>query len=149
MAMIHESVQVDVPLSTAYNQWTQFESFPQFLKSVQNVHQIDDSHVHWKAKIWGKDMEWDSEITRQIPDKLIEWRTLSGGPDNGGFVEFRPVNSGKTEISVHISYVPEGAAAKVGNALGIAEHRVHNELENYKSFLEQRGHETGAWRGTI
>lgn len=149
MAMIHESVRVNVPVSTAYNQWTQFESFPQFIKSLQDVRQIDDKHVHWKAQIWGKDMEWESEITHQVPDQIIEWRTLSGGPDNGGYVEFRPVDSNLTEVNVHIDYEPQGAAAKIGNALGIAEHRVHSELEHYKSFLEQRGHETGAWRGSI
>lgn len=149
MSMIHESIQVNVPIRTAYNQWTQFEDFPRFIQSLQGVRQLDDTHVHWKAEIWGKDMEWDAEITRQIPDKLIEWKTVSGEPDNGGFVEFRPLDSDKTEVNLHIAFEPSGVAAKIGNALGIAAHRVHSELEHYKSFLEQRGSATGAWRGEV
>lgn len=148
MATINESVQVNVPVRTAYNQWTQFEDFPDIMEGVQEVRQIGDRHVHWHAKVWGKDLEWDAEITRQIPDKLIEWRSVSG-PDNGGFVEFRPLGAGQTEISVHIEYDPQGAAESVGSALGIAKNRVHHDLEHLKEFLEQRGVETGAWRGSI
>ena len=148
MATINESIEVNVPVRTAYNQWTQFEDFPRIMNGVREVRQLDDRHLHWSAQVWGKDLEWDSEITRQIPDKLIEWRSISG-PDNGGFVEFRPVAGNKTEISLHIDYEPRGVTENVGAALGVAKSRVHNDLEKLKDFLEERGVETGAWRGSI
>jgi len=149
MAMIHESVQVKVPVRAAYDQWTQFEEFPKIMHGVREAHQLDETHVRWRAEIWGKDMEWESQITRQIPDKLIEWTTTAGGPDNGGFVEFRPLGNDQTEVNVHVNYEPRGVAATIGNALGVASRTVHSELERYKEFIEKRGKPTGAWRGEV
>lgn len=148
MATINESIDISVPLRTAYNQWTQFEDFPEFMENIEDVQQLDDKRVHWRARVWGKELEWDSEITRQVPDKLIEWRSIDG-PDNGGFVEFREVAPNQTRVTVHIDYDPRGVTENVGSALGVAKHRVQEELENLKEFLEHRGTETGAWRGSI
>lgn len=148
MRTIDDSVNVQVPVRTAYNQWTQFEDFPHFMKGVQEVRQLDDKRLRWRAEVWGKDLEWDSEITKQIPDRMIAWRSISG-PDNGGFVEFTPISPTETKVNVHIEYEPEGLMENVGAAVGAASSRVHTELERYKDFLEKRGGETGAWRGEI
>ena len=148
MASIDDSVQVNVPVSSAYNQWTQFEDFSRFMKGVHEVKQLDDTHLHWRAEVMGKDVEWDSEITRQIPDRAIEWRTTAGLP-NAGRVEFAPLADGHTEVKVHIDYEPRGALENLGSATGVASARVHTALERFKSFLEERGRETGAWRGEV
>jgi len=126
MERIEKSIEVRCPVRAAYNQWTQFEEFPRFMAGVKEVKQLDDTHTHWRAEIWGKDMEWESQITRQIPDKLIEWTTTAGGPDNGGFVEFRPLGNDQTEVNVHGNYEPRGVAATIANALGVASRTVHS-----------------------
>lgn len=148
MRTIDDSVQVNVPIRTAYNQWTQFEDFPRFMQGVHEVRQLDAKRLHWRAEVWGKDIEWDSEITKQVPDRMIAWRSVSG-PEHGGFVEFTPVSATETRVNVHIEYEPEGLVENVGAAVGAASSRVHNDLEHYKDFLEKRGSATGAWRGEI
>ncbi len=148
MSTINDSIRVNVPVQAAYNQWTQFEDFPRFMSGVQEVKQLDDTHVHWHAELWGKDMEWDSEITKQVPDRLIEWRSVSG-PIHAGHVEFKPVSASQTEVAVRIDYEPEGVVENVGSAVGAASSYLHSGLQHYKEFLESRGRETGAWRGSV
>ena len=148
MATIEKSINVDVPLSTAYNQWTQFEEFPKFMEGVEEVKQLDDGHLHWRAKIAGKEKEWDAEITRQQPDEVIEWHSTSGAP-NAGCVMFRPIDQNKTCITLRMDYEPETAGEKVGSAVGVVSSRVEGDLERFKEYVESRGHETGAWRGEL
>ncbi len=148
MKTIHETIDVNVPLTTAYNQWTQFEDFPQIMDDVREVKQLDDTHLHWRAEVMGKDIEWDSEITEQVPDRKIAWRSV-GGPEHAGAVEFEPVGADKTRILLHIDYEPEDMMEKAGDLLGTASRRAHDELEKFKAFIERRGHETGAWRGSV
>jgi uncharacterized membrane protein len=148
MNTINESIDVNVPVSTAYNQWTQFEDFPKIMDDVQEVKQLDDTHVHWRAEVMGKDVEWDSEITEQVPDRIIAWRSV-GGPEHAGAVEFEPVGSDKTRIRLRIDYEAKGMLEKAGDLMGTVTRRTRDELEHFKEFIERRGHETGAWRGAV
>jgi uncharacterized membrane protein len=148
MATIERSIEVNVPLRTAYNQWTQFEEFPAFMDGVKEVHQVDDSHLHWIAEIGGQRREWDAVITEQHPDTTISWRSESGqGP--AGRVTFYDVEPDRTKVDLQMEYEPEGFVQTAGDALGFAERRVEGDLERFKEFIENRGGETGAWRGTI
>jgi uncharacterized membrane protein len=148
MATQEKSIEVDVPVSTAYNQWTQFEDFPQFMEGVKEVRQLDDTHVHWHAEIAGKDKEWDAEITEQIPDQRIAWRSTSGAP-NSGVVTFEKISDNKTRITLRMDYEPEDVVDKVGDAVGMLSRRIEGDLQRFKEFVESRGRETGAWRGTV
>ena len=148
MHSIEKSIEVDVPLRHVYNQWTQFEEFPHFMEGVQEVRQLDDKRLHWKAEIAGKTKEWDAEIFEQIPDARIAWRSM-GGAQNSGMVNFRAVDDQRTEVCLKLNYEPEGATEKMGDALGFVAHRVQGDLERFKKFIEARGAETGAWRGEI
>jgi uncharacterized membrane protein len=145
---IEKDIEVNAPLHTVYNQWTQFEEFPAFMDGVKEVRQIDDTHLHWCAKVGGKEVEWDSEITEQVPDQRVAWRSTSGKL-NAGTVKFEPVGDGKTRVCLTMEYDPEGPVENVGSAIGVPGHRVKKDLENFKEFIEKRGAETGAWRGEV
>jgi uncharacterized membrane protein len=145
---IVETIEVNVPVRTAYNQWTQFEAFPQFMASVHEIRQQDDKHLHWKANVAGEEKEWDVEITEQIPDKRIAWRSTSGVP-NGGAVTFHRISDGVTRITLQMDYQPEGALETLGDALGAVRMEARGNLQRFKEMLETRGKETGAWRGSI
>ncbi|WP_460844082.1 SRPBCC family protein [Noviherbaspirillum agri] len=145
---IEESIEVDVPISTAYNQWTQFEDFPKFMDSVHEVHQLDDKRLHWKASVAGKEKEWDAEITEQLPDERIAWRSL-GGVRNGGVVTFHKIAENKTRIMLQMDYDPQSVDEKIGDALGFVKMQTKSNLSRFKQLVESRGTETGAWRGTI
>ncbi|EGD42949.1 SRPBCC family protein [Nocardioides sp. WG-D5] len=149
MSTIEKSVQVGVPISTAYDQWTQFESFPQFMEGVESVRQLDDKHLHWKAEIGGVTREWDAEIVDQVPDDRITWRAVEG-TKNQGTVSFTedPMNR-STKVTLHLEYEPEGAVEKTGDVLKIVDMRAKGDLERFKDFIEHRGTETGAWRGEV
>jgi len=148
LSFAQDSVEVDVPISTAYNQWTQFESFPRFMQDVEEVRQIDDTHLHWRARIAGKPVEWDSEITTQIPDRRISWRSTSG-PPNSGAVSFDRLTENRTRITLRMSYRAPGVAEKVGDALGAVRMELTGNLHRFADFIQSRQHETGAWRGTV
>ena len=148
MERIEKSIEVERPVRTVYNQWTQFEDFPRFMKGVKKVSQLDDQRLHWEAEIAGKDKEWYARITDQIPDHLIAWQS-EGGEYNSGTVTFAPINSNRTRINLQVTYDPEGFVEKIGDALGVVSSRVENDLERFKDFIENRGQETGGWRGTI
>ena len=148
MARIEKDIEVNAPLRSVYNQWTQFEEFPAFMDGVREVRQIDDTHLHWCAQIAGKDVEWDSEITEQVPDQRVAWRSTSGKL-NAGTVEFEPVGDGKTRVCLTMEYDPEGPVENVGDAVGVTSRRVSKDLRKFKQFIEKRGAETGAWRGEV
>jgi uncharacterized membrane protein len=148
MSTIVESIDVQVPVRTAYNQWTQFEEFPQFMDGVERVDQVDDTRLHWVAKVGGKTKEWDAKITEQTPDQRVAW-TATAGAENAGVVTFHRIDDNQTRVTVQMDLDPEGAVENVGDALGIPERRVKADLERFKEFIESRGRETGEWRGTI
>jgi uncharacterized membrane protein len=148
MSVIIKSIEVNVPVKTAYNQWTQFEEFPKFMEGVEQVKQIDDKRIHWKANIGGKTEEWDAEITEQIPDQRVAW-TSKGGAMNAGLVTFSPLADAKSKLTLEMEYVPNGAVEKTGDALGLITQRIEGDLNRFKDFIESRGRETGAWRGTV
>jgi len=149
MANVQKSITVDVPLHSVYNQWTQFESFPQFMDGVKEVRQHGNTQLHWKAQIAGKTEEWDAEITEQIPDRKIAWRSTSGAP-NAGIVTFNPVSDTATEVNLQLEAQPQSVTEKVGDALGALDRQVKTDLEKFKRYIEERGgQETGAWRGEV
>ena len=148
MDSIEKSITVDVPVRTAYNQWTQFESFPSFMEGVEEVRQLTDKRLHWRAQIAGKTEEWDAEITEQTPDQRVSWRSTSGA-HNAGAVSFQSMGANQTQVTLRLEYKPEGLIEKAGSALGLVDGRVSGDLERFKKFIESRGAETGAWRGEI
>jgi uncharacterized membrane protein len=148
LSFVQEAIDVDVPIRTAYDQWTQFEEFPRFMRDVKEVRQIDDTHLHWRAEIAGKDVEWDAEITTQIPDRRISWRSTSG-PANSGAVTFDRVTDNRTRITLRMSYRAPGIAEKVGDALGAVRMELSGNLHRFADFIQSRQRETGAWRGTV
>jgi uncharacterized membrane protein len=148
MARVEESIDVNVPVSTAYNQWTQFEEFPSFMDGVKSVKQIDDTRLHWVADIGGNTEEWDAEIVEQQPDRKISWRALDGH-SNSGTVLFEPLGDNQTRINLVMEHETEGLTEALGSALGGDSRKVKDDLERFKEFVESRGTETGAWRGEV
>ena len=148
MERIEKSVEVDCPVRTVYNQWTQFEDFPNFMAGVKEVRQIDDTHLHWNAEVWGKNEEWDAEITEQTPDERISWRSV-GGSQNAGTVRFEPLGPDRTRVRLVMAYEPDGAVESAGSKLGLMESQVQDSVDDFKKFIESRRQETGAWRGEV
>ena len=148
MAEIVETIDVAVPVQTAYNQWTQFEEFPRFMEGVERVEQVDDTHLHWAAEVAGHREEWDAVITEQHPDERVAWKAMAG-KGNAGVVTFHRLNDDETRVTVQIDWQPEGVAENVGTALGMDDRQVARDLERFKGLIEERGQETGAWRGSV
>jgi uncharacterized membrane protein len=148
MTAIEKGIDIDVPVRTAYNQWTQFEDFPTFMEGVKEVRQIDEKHLLWRAEVMGKDVEWTADITQQIPDERITWRSTSGAK-NAGSIAFSPIDANKTHITLRLEFEPHGTAETAGSALGLVSARVEGDLKRFKKFIEERGRETGEWRGEI
>ncbi len=148
MARFEKDIVVDVPVTVAYDQWTQFESFPEFMEGVKEVVQLDEKRLRWLAEIAGKDEEWEAEITDQVPDRHIAWRSVTGAM-NAGSVMFQPAGDGQAKVTLVLTYDPRDTTEKVGDALGFLERRVSGDLERFKKFIESRGAPTGAWRGEI
>lgn len=148
MSTVQKSIEVDVPVRTAYDQWTQFESFPQFMEGVEDVQQVSETRTHWVTKVGGTTREFDAEITEQVPDRRIVWRAVDG-PDQGGVVMFEPADSGGTKVMVEMDFSPDGVTEKAGDMLGVVDRRVKGDLDRFKEFIEGRGVETGAWRGEV
>ena len=148
METIEKTIEVEAPVSKVYNQWTQFEEFPQFMEGVKEVRQLDDKHLHWVAKIAGKEKQWDAEILEQVPDQRIAWRSTTGAA-NSGIVHFRPKDHDHTLVTLQINYEPEGTTENVGDALGMISHRVTGDLKRFRDFIQHRATETGSWRGEI
>ena len=148
MASVHESVTVDVPVETAYNQWTQFEEFPKFMEGVKSVMQLDDTHLRWTAEIGGEEHTWEAEISEQMPNRAISWRARDG-KYNSGKVTFDPLSGDQTRIDVELTYDAESWKESAGSALGFDSRQVESDLERFKEFIESRAVETGAWRGEV
>ena len=148
MSQIEQSVEVNVPVSTAYNQWTQFEQFPRFMDTIEEVRQLDDTHLHWVAEINGKRHEWDAEITEQRPDQVIAWRAVDGH-ENSGRVVFERIDDRTTKATVEMEHETEGMVEALGSAIGSDSRQVKKDLERFKDLVEARGAETGGWRGEV
>ena len=148
MSTVEESIDVNVPVRTAYNQWTQFEEFPRFMEGVEEIRQIDDTHVHWRTKIAGVEREFDTEITEQHPDERVAWRATQG-TQHAGVVTFHHVDDGTTRIMLQMDTEPEGVVEQAGDKLGVLKRRVKGDLGRFKEMIESRGAETGGWRGEV
>lgn len=148
MSSVMKSTEVNLPVSVIYNQWTQFEEFPHFMDGVEEVQQIDDRNLHWKAKIGGTTEEWNAEISEQIPDKRIAWHSTSGAK-NAGVVTFHRIADDRSRVTLQLDYEPATWSETLGELLGFLERRVESDLESFKKFIEGRQHETGAWRGQV
>ncbi len=149
MTQIIETIDVGVPVSTAYNQWTQFEQFPEFLDHVESIHQTDDTHTTWKVKIGGQERTFDADITEQHPDERVAWNSTGGEVDHAGVVTFHKLDDTDTRVTVQLDWEPEGVLEKLGSATGIPSHAVKDELENFKQYIEKKGTADGAWRGDV
>jgi uncharacterized membrane protein len=148
MSTIEKSIDVEVPVGTAYNQWTQFEEFPQFMEGVEAVRQLDNQRLHWRANVGGKVEEWDAVITEQHPDERIAWKNTTGA-SNAGVVTFHRLSDTTTRVMLQLEYDPQGVVENLGDMLGVVSRRVAGDLERFKAFIEARGQETGAWRGEV
>jgi uncharacterized membrane protein len=148
LTSVVETVDVSVDVPTAYNQWTQFESFPQFMEGVEEVRQLDATHTHWVTKVGGATREFDATITEQHPDERIAWRSESG-PEHAGVVTFHRLGPAMTRITAQMEIDPGNLAEKVADKSGLIERRVKGDLDRFKQFIESRGRETGAWRGDV
>ncbi len=148
MPSIEKSVEVDVPVSTAYNQWTQFEEFPSFMNGVEAVKQLDETHLHWVASIGGHREDWDAEITEQIPDERVAWKATSG-KGNAGVVTFHKLDDNRTKVMLQLDWESEGMVEALGAMLGRDDRAVKGDLERFKELIEKQGSESGAWRGEV
>ena len=148
MERIQKSIDVDRPLHQVYNQWTQFEEFPRFMEGVKEVKQFDDTRLHWVAEIAGKEKQWTAKTIEQIPDHRIAWESESG-EYTSGVVSFQALGPDRTRVTLEISYDPKGFIENAGDTIGVVSRRIENDPEHFKEFIENRGQETGAWRGTI
>jgi uncharacterized membrane protein len=148
VANIEKQIEVEVPVSTAYNQWTQFEEFPKFMEGVLEVQQLGPEQLYWRAEAGGKEKEWYARIVTQMPDEMISWYSENGAT-TGGEVRFTPLEENRTRIDLNMTYEPEDIVESVGDKLGFLGRRVEGDLQRFKDFIENRGVETGAWRGKI
>jgi uncharacterized membrane protein len=148
VSTITQWVEVDVPVRTAYNQWTQFESFPEFMEGVEEVRQLDDTHTHWVTRVGGVTREFDATITEQLPDERVAWSTANG-PDHAGVITFHRIGDSTTRVTAQMEIDPEGFVENVADKLGVLDLRVRGDMQRFKNFIEKRGQETGAWRGEV
>ena len=150
MPKVQDSIEVQVPVQQAYNQWTQFEEFPAFMDGIQSVEQLDETHVQWVAEIGGESRQWTAEITEQQPDEKIAWRTIDGEVKNDGVVTFERVGANQTRVNVEMDVEGESTSENLaGNLLGLVKAQVHGDLKRFKDLIETRDEETGAWRGEV
>jgi uncharacterized membrane protein len=149
MAQVIEAIDVDVPVNTAYNQWTQFETFPHFLSMVQSITQIDDETMHWVVKIAGQEREFDAKVTEQLPDERVAWTSIGGDDKHAGVVTFHKLSDTTSRVTVQLDWEPQDALEKAGEVLGFDDRAIKTDMKNFKEFIEKRGAETGAWRGEI
>jgi uncharacterized membrane protein len=145
---VDAAVDVGVPVTVAYNQWTQFEEFPQFMEGVDEVKQLDDTLLHWAATIAGRRAEWDAQIIEQEPDRRITWESVDGKRTRGT-VTFETKGPERSRVRLHMSYQPDGVAEQVGSAMGLDSRRIHGDLARFRELVEGRQSATGAWRGEV
>jgi uncharacterized membrane protein len=148
MSTVTKSVDVNVPIRAAYDQWTQFEEFPRFMEGVKEVRQLDDTHLHWKAEIAGVTKEWDAEITEQHPDERVAWKSTSGAP-NAGVVTFHRLDDDHTRVTLQLDVEPDGPIETVGDWAGVLDRQVEEDLDRFSKHITGRGEPTGAWRGNV
>ena len=148
MSDVIETVEVEVPVRTAYNQWTQFEEFPRFMEGVEEIRQVSDTLTHWKIKIGGVEREFDAEITEQHPDERVAWHSV-GGTDHAGVVTFHRLGDSLTRVTLQLDTTPEGVVETLGDKLGLVKHRAKGDMERFKEYIESRGAETGAYREDV
>lgn len=148
MSQVEESIEVEVPVSTAYNQWTQFEEFPKFMDTVDEIRQLDETRLHWVVSAGGRREEFDAVITEQIPDTRIAWKSTDG-PKHAGVVDFHKLSDDKTQVMVIMDTEAEGLVEKAADAVGLVKRQVRGDLERFKKMIESRGEESGAWRGEV
>ncbi|HEY7463245.1 MAG TPA: SRPBCC family protein [Candidatus Limnocylindria bacterium] len=148
MSTVTKSIDVNVPIRTAYDQWTQFEEFPRFMEGVKSVRQLDDTHLHWVAEVAGQEKEWDAEISEQHPDERIAWHSTSGAR-NAGVVTFHRLDDDSTRVTVQMDVEPDGVVESIGDWAGLFDGRVQGDLERFRDFIQGRGEPTGAWRGNV
>jgi len=148
MTSVTKSIDVHVPISTAYNQWTQFETFPSFMGGVDQVEQLDEKRLHWKTSVGGQKREFDAEITEQHPDERVAWKSTDG-TTHAGVVTFHKLAPEETRVTVQLEWEPEGVAEKAAALVYIDDHQVSSDLDRFKKFIENRDKETGAWRGEV
>ncbi|MEU6852178.1 SRPBCC family protein [Actinacidiphila alni] len=149
MSAVEESVEVDVPVTTAYNQWTQFEEFPQFMEGVERIEQRGPTLTHWVTKVGGATREFDAAITEQIPDERVAWTTVEGEARQAGVVTFHRLDDGHTKVMLQLEHDPQGIADTVGDKLGFVRRQAKGDLKRFKTYIESRGVESGAWRGQV
>jgi uncharacterized membrane protein len=149
VSTVTESVDVNVPVRAAYNQWTQFETFPEFMDGVREIRQLDATHTHWKTEIGGVKREFDAEITEQLPDERVAWKSTEG-EKQVGVVTFHRLDEASTRVTVEMDFDPQGIVENAGDKLGVVDRRVKGDLKRFKEFIESRsGIESGAWRGEV
>ena len=149
MANVEKSIDVDVPIRQAYDQWTQFETFPEFMNGVERITQLDDRHTHWVTKIGGVEREFDAEITEQHPDERVAWKSTTGDTSHAGVVTFHKISDNTTRVMVQLDWEPQGIVEKVGAAVGVDDRQISADVKRFKQFIESRPAETGAWRGDV
>jgi uncharacterized membrane protein len=149
MSQIIESIDVDVPVTTAYNQWTQFEQFPDFLEHVDALEQKSDTLTHWKVSVAGQTREFDAKITEQHPDERVAWTSTGGEVDHAGVVTFHKIADDTSRVTVQLDWEPDGLLEKIGAATGVGTRLVKDELKHFKQYIESKGSEDGAWRGNV
>jgi uncharacterized membrane protein len=150
MPKIEDTIEVQVPIRQAYNQWTQFEDFPKFMEGIQSVQQLDDTHVQWVAEIRGESRQWTTEITEQRPDEKVAWKTIEGEVKNDGVVTFEPMGDAQTRVNVQMDVKGDSTAENIaGDLLGVVKSQVRGDLERFKQLIENRDEETGSWRGEV
>jgi hypothetical protein len=145
---VEKTLTVDVPVRVAYNQWTQFEEFPQFMSGIVEVQQLDDRRLHWVAEIAGVRRQWDASILEQVPDTKIAWAATEGAT-NAGAVYFSEIGPSQTAVTLSLEYEPEGLVESVGDKLNVVEKQAEGDMERFKALVESRGYDTGGWRGTV
>jgi uncharacterized membrane protein len=148
MSQIVETIDVAVPIRTAYDQWTQFEEFPSFMDAVEKVEQLDDTHIAWTARVFGVEKRWVAEISEQTPDQRIAWHAVDGA-ENAGVVTFHRLDDDHTRVTLQLDVEPEGPLESAGDALGLVAREAKGDMERFKEFIETRGTQTGAWRGSV
>jgi uncharacterized membrane protein len=148
MSKILEAVDVRVPVRTAYDQWTQFETFPKFMEGVKSVRQLDDTTLEWVADVAGREKTWTARITEQEPDQRIAW-TSTEGAHNAGVVTFHRLDDARSRVTLQLDVDPDGPIENAGDALGLVSRRVKGDMDRFREFIEARGSETGAWRGEV
>lgn len=148
MPSVTKSIDVAVPLRTAYNQWTQFETFPHFMGGVESITQQDETHSHWVTKIGGVSREFDTVVTEQHPDERVAWKSTDG-TTHAGVVTFHRLSDNETKVTVQLDWEAEGIVEKAGALVGVDDHQVNADLKRFKDYIESQGNEDGAWRGDV